>query len=191
MSDVLKHFGVKGMKWGVIKKSGSSSGSKSKGQNESKLKTRVKEEIGSIKRERSWKKVAGDINKLTTKDINKISNRIQMENDLKRLASNKSISSPKDKQDYRLRGKMSDHELGRKVTRLRAKESLQRNISQATRSQRDLGEKIVKTAAPLVVKKALGMKITPEDVGKAWSSKSSMKDELSKAANDLSKRNKN
>ena len=188
MSDVLKHFGVKGMKWGVIRNRKVSSSSKSKGQNGNKVIKRVKEEVGSLKRERSWKKVAGDINKLTTKDINKLSNRIQLENDLKRLSSNKSISSPKDKQDYRLRGKMSDQELGRKVVRLRAKENLQRNIDQASKSQRDLGEKIVKTAAPLVVKKALGMKISPDDVSSAWKNNSSMNDTLGKAAQDLMNR---
>lgn len=190
MDDVLKHFGTKGMKWGVRKKSDSSAGSKSKGQNESKLKKRVKEEIGSMKRERSWKKAIGDINKLTTKDINKMSNRIQMENDLKRLASNKSISSSKDKQDYRLRGKMSDHELSRKVVRLRAKETLQRNISQASSSQRETGKTIVRAAAPIVVSKVLGIKITPKDIDGLFVKKN-LNEEIRKTTDDYYNRKKN
>lgn len=164
MSDVLKHFGVKGMKWGVIRERKVSSSKDSKSQNENKVVKRVKEEVESLKRERSWKTAVEDINKMSTKDIGKMSTRIQLENDLKRLSSNKSISSPKDRQDYRLRGKMSDHEINRKVVRLRAKETLQRNISQASSSQRETGKTIIRAAAPIVLNKVLGLKISPKDI---------------------------
>lgn len=185
MSDVLEHAGVKGMKWGVRKKvdgGGQNDGVLKKKVGDLKLK--VKAHVGSIKREHNWKKVAGDISKLSTKDINKLSNRIGMENELKRLSKDSAVGSKKVKQDYLNRGKMKDQELARKVTRLRAQVNLHKQINQASKAQRDMGKKIVNTAGPLVVKSALGMKISVGDINKAMSGKGNLKEDLSKLAGD-------
>lgn len=161
MSDELKHFGVKGMKWGRRK-------DKSGPGKVKQLKTRVKQEVDSLKRERQWKELSKKVHKMSTKDINKAAQRIQMENDLKRMSRNKDIASKKDKQDYLNRAKMSDKELARKVVRLRAKENLNRTIKDASKEQVELGKKIADTASSLVVKKLSGKSITPDDIVKAY-----------------------
>lgn len=143
LDSVLLHYGVKGMKWGVIKKGLSS-------------------RVGSIKREHQWRKVKKQVKTMSTKDINKVALRIQQENDLRRLSKTK-----EQKAEYRRRGEMSDVELNRKVTRLRAVDSLDRQIKEATRPQRELGEKIIGVSATLGVKAALNGSVTAMDISSA------------------------
>lgn len=159
MSDELKHYGVLGMKWGR-RKSSSSSGTKKKEPSKlrTKVENKVKAEVGSLKREMAWRNTTRKIGNMSTKDINKLAQRIQMENEMKRLTKvrndpkslvkrmvgDKTISTEKDRQDYLKRGKMSDEELARKVNRLRAKDNLRRAVSQASKEQIDLGKTIVK-----------------------------------------------
>lgn len=168
LDELLQHHGVKGQKWGVIRK----------GQNGIKSATkRVKEEVGSLKRERSWGKNLANADKMSTKQINKVAQRIQMENDLKRLSKDKYVGSKKDKANYRNRGKMSDEELGRKVGRLRAKANLNRTIQEATKSQSDFGKRVVGSAGPLAVKYVLGQKIGPKDLFEAAHNSKSARNE--------------
>src|SRR5699024_10405271 len=72
MNDVeefyLQHYGVKGMKWGVRKST-------------SRVKNRVKREVGSFKRERSQLKV--DPSKMTDSELKKTLNRNRLENQFK------------------------------------------------------------------------------------------------------------
>lgn len=124
----------------------------------------IKQHINSIKREQHWHKVLKDVNSMTTKEIYATSNRIQLENELKRLSKSKIIGSAKDKNDYLLRANMSDEELKRKVTRLRAKESLVRNVSDVTKKQRQFGERVTKTARSLAINSAVKGKLNANDV---------------------------
>lgn len=179
LNEILKHSGIKGMKWGVRRSNG-------KGQNDSKKVKkpgRIREELNSLSRERQWKKVLADVDKLSTKDINTTARRIQMENDLKRLASSK-----KEKQDYRRRANMSDEEMARKVVRLRAKDSLTRAVNDASKAQVELGKKISDIAQPLIVKQALGKKVDANDIFEAVknpsNAKGKMRDDLMKVASE-------
>jgi len=141
VEEILQHYGVKGMKWGVSKarKAGSA------------VKTRVKEELTSRKRERGWAKTISKMDSMDTKEINRTFQRILMENDMKRIS--KKMNS-QDRKDYRNRGKLSDNELQEKVNRLRAKDNLRRQISEATSSHRSVGKKLVSTVAGLSSKTA-------------------------------------
>ena len=99
--DVLNHAGIKGMRWGV-RRNRNRPGVADGAEESTKIKdTRGKLEvkISSMKRERQWKKVLDDMDKLDTKDITKVSKRITMENDLKRL-SKSTVGKTKDKDDY-------------------------------------------------------------------------------------------
>lgn len=59
---------------------------------------------------------------------------------------------------------MDNEELSRKVTRLRAKEALANAVSNASKEQREFGQKLVQIGGSLGVKYALTKTITPKDV---------------------------
>lgn len=149
LDEALLHFGIKGMKWGVRRTE--SQLSKSKGQNSNKESSKFKETWDSMSRERHWKNVLKNVDKMSTKDMYKIATRIQLENDLKRLSGTKGVGTQKDKYDYRLRERMSDEVLSRKVGRLRAKNNLHRAISEASKGQREFGKKTVSLVGPFAV----------------------------------------
>jgi hypothetical protein len=146
LDEVLEHAGVKGMHWGKRKAEA------------------VKSRVDSIKREHSWNKTLKNANNMTTKELQKHASRAQLENDMKRLSKKAGVGSAKDKKDYLNRGKMADQELHRKVQRLRAKENLNRNANDATKSQKEFAKKVVQIAAPLAVSYALTGKVSKKDI---------------------------
>lgn len=135
VEQALQHHGVKGMKWGVrraAKKAGTV------------IKTRIKEDINSSKRERSWVKDLKSINNMSTGELKSKTNRLRMENDLKYLTKSQKVRSfsdakqkSRDKKAYRNRDKMTDKQLKDKVEKLGLKLSLRREISRSTKDQRD------------------------------------------------------
>lgn len=143
--DILQHAGVKGMRWGV-RKTGK------------QVAERVKSEVKSRKRELQWVNTARKADKMSTKDLMKVANRIQTENEFKRLTKtkfskeimtrkllgDKTLANKTDKQNYRNRGDFSDAELKRKVNRLRAKDQFGKAMMSASKEQVDLGKSIVK-----------------------------------------------
>lgn len=154
--EVLKHAGIKGMRWGVRRDRNRVGGADGKEES-----TKVKDKRGkltrnldSMKRERQWKSVLKDVDKLNTNEIKAVTKRVNLENDLKKL-SKSSIAKPKDKDDYLRRANMADAELSRKVVRLRAKDGLHKSVNEASREQREFGQKVVQIASSVGVKYAL------------------------------------
>lgn len=160
LEEYLQHHGVKGMKWGV---------------------RRVRDKLGSLRRERQWKKVIGELDNLSTDQINVLAKRVGLENDLKRLTKNKAVSKPADREDYIKRASLSDADLAMKVVRLRAKENLTKKISDASKEQRELGEKIVNIGGTVAVKYATTKSLTPKDVFDAVAKPINIKDKGVKA----------
>lgn len=169
LDEILKHVGVKGMKWGVRRNRNRPGGAD--GIEESKKVTdtrgKVRKTLDSMKRERQWNKVLQEMDKLSTKDINAVSKRIKLENELKMYSKTKGVGNKKDKEDYLRREKMSDAELNRKVVRLRAKNGLYTNVTAASKEQREFGEKVVNIAKgvsmKLAVKKVTGKPLEIKD----------------------------
>lgn len=164
--EVLKHAGIRGMKWGVRRDRNKPGGADGKEESVKVKDNRGKlsKTLDSMKRERQWKSVLKDIDKLSTKDITSVDKRVKLENSLKSLSKSK-IAKGKDKEDYLRREHMSDAELSRKVTRLRAKDGLHKSISEASREQREFGQKVVQVASSLGIKYAITRtRITPKDI---------------------------
>lgn len=156
--DLLQHDGVKGMKWGVVRwrKPGGKSG-------KPRAPGRMKQEWDSAKRERHWQRTLNSIDNLSTKQISSVSKRLSAENEFKKL-SKSATANAKDKKDYRLREKMSDQELNRKVTRLRVKSGLQKQVSTATEQQRAIGKRIVSTGGSIFLNYAMNKNVSAGDI---------------------------
>lgn len=143
MDDILIHYGVKGMRWGVHKSD----------------KVSIRERAGSLKRERQWKKVLGEVDNMTNDQISMVSRRVKSENEFKRLVRESKMSTAQDKKDYIRRADMDDVELNNKVTRLRIKDSLSKSVSDASKEQREFGEKVVNVGSALTLKAVTNQKL--------------------------------
>jgi hypothetical protein len=161
LQEILEHSGVKGMHWGkhAAGKVGNAVQTKA-----SKVTSNIKTHVDSITRENSWKKQLKNANDMSTNDLKKVASRAQIENDLKRLSKKPDIGSAKDKKDYLKRAGMTDQEIARKVQRLRAKDSLNRNANEATKKQKEFAKKVMQIAAPLVISYALSGKLSKGDI---------------------------
>lgn len=153
LDDILQHYGVKGMKWGVIRSKASSVGKSVKSATKSTakaVKTRMEEEAKSSKRETSWKKKLSTIHDMDNKELQSTLNRVRLENDFKRLAKDQKTRNSADRKNrrddlktYRNREKLSDSQLASTVEKLRLKDGLRRQISNATKEHRESGKKLV------------------------------------------------
>lgn len=165
LDELLKHSGVKGMKWGVRRDSNRPGGADGKEESEKFVdkRSKLRKNLDSLKRERQWGKVLKEMDKLNTKDINAVTRRLKLENSLKSLSKSK-VGKAKDREDYLRRANMSEAELSRKVTRLQAKENLHKQVKSASKEQREFGMKVVQIGGSLGVKYVLNRgKLTPKD----------------------------
>jgi len=134
-------------------------------QNKDKGSSKTKQTLDSIKREREWNKKLSDVKNMTTKDINKVAKRAGLENDLKKLSKSK-FATDKDKKDYLNRSKMSDQELNRKVTRLRAIDGLNSQANRANAKQIEVGKKVASIAGSVALAYATGNVMNPSTINK-------------------------
>lgn len=164
LNDVIQQSGVMGMKWGVRRNNTGRGGADGKLDAKDKpIRTFIGRKLNSLKRERQWKSVLKEMDMLSTQDITDVARRVTLENGLKTLSRSK-IGTKKDKEDYLRREHMDNEELARKVTRLRAKENLHSAVRNASKEQREFGQKVMQIGGSLGVKYALTKSITPRDV---------------------------
>ena len=145
----LQHYGVKGMKWGVRKSA-------------SRVKNRVKREVGSFKRERSQLKIK-DPSKMTDSELKKTLNRNRLENQL-REESRKSPGIGKNRREehaarrkanrdtYLDRGQLSDKDLQAKVNRIRSENQVVQEANKVNRKILETGSSFMAGASSSLVK---------------------------------------
>lgn len=160
----IQHSGVKGMRWGIRRDYDGSGGADGKPDAKDKpIRTSLGRKLNSLKRERQWKTVLSEMDKLTTKDITTVTKRVALENGLKTLSRSK-VGTKKDKEDYLRREHMSNEELARKVLRLRAKESLHNAVLSASKEQREFGQKLVQIGGSIGVKYVINKTVSGNDL---------------------------
>lgn len=190
MDDMVLHDGVKGMKWGVVKwrKPSGASGkkdSKDPVAKKSKESSGIKQHWDSKKREREWSKILKDVGTMNTKDIATTTRRLSLENEFKKLSKSK-VATAKDKKGYLNREKMGDQELTRKVTRLRAINALNSQVTLASKEQREFGKRVVMTGGAIGLKYALNKKVSVGDVYESVVNPKAAKDQAVKSLLDFS-----
>lgn len=154
LDEMIQHFGVKGMKWGVRK-------DRNQGGNS---KVSLAERAGSLKRERQWTKVLREADNMTNEQLNAVSRRVGLENDLKRLTKESKMATKQDKADYVRRKDLDDNQLKEKVDRLRVKDQLSKKVRDASKEQREFGEKVVSVGSTLALKYAANKPVDAKDI---------------------------
>ena len=151
LDDIIEHYGVKGMKWGV---------------------RRTKEQLQSAKRERSWG--YKDQSKLSDKELKTTVDRLQNEAHMQRLTKQLSSSYSKKavqrglklkvkeakalrkqskelNREYQLRNTLSDAELRTRVQRLQLEGRFDQLSTQVAKGQKKQIDDLLKTAGELPV----------------------------------------
>ena len=134
--ELLLHYGVKGMKWGVRKP----------------RRTIAKEyryQKNSLKRQGRLAKSAVSITKLSNKQLDRKLKRIQTENSIQQIAKNRKTSIPirlKARELYRNKENMKGEDLQKRLSRLKKEQALYSEIMKSTKTSRKVIETILGAA---------------------------------------------
>jgi hypothetical protein len=141
LEEILQHHGIKGMRWGIRKKTDSSSR-----VNKEKKVGRIKQELNSLKRERSWEKGMKP-SKMTDSQLQSVNKRLMMENRLKKL----------NRKEYLTREKLSNVEIEKRVNRLQLEKNLKQQYGLATKEQKAIGKQIASFASTVTIASITGV----------------------------------
>lgn len=101
---------------------------------------------------------------MDTEEIKMVTKRVQNENQLKTLVKTSKAARDDDRKDYIRRGDLTDDELADKVNRLRAKDSLSKSVYDASKEQREFGERIVNSGSSIALSYATNQRLTGKDI---------------------------
>lgn len=163
--EIIQHYGVKGMKWGVRRYQPYPKGSRNAGKfvdvqkskggpqitKDSGVVERTKAKIRSTGREMSMARASREIKNLKPESAKKAVSRAQLETRMKKLSSTKNVGDDQSKRDYLNRGSMDDDTLKTKVDTLQLAENMRQSARGSNRDAIDLGKKVATIAAPIAV----------------------------------------
>lgn len=144
--ELLEHYGVKGMRWGVRK---------------NPAKSPIKERVSSKYQELSNLKKAhdGTVQNMSKKQLQDTVKRMRQETEFKRLSNSKNISRQARKvykAQYRRRSRMDEATLKKKLERLRLEDEFGRLASQTSQSDIKKAKSFIKDSAELALNYSTG-----------------------------------
>ena len=131
IDDTLKHYGVKGMMWGVRRQKGPSGRVVKKPNALKRAGERVKDEYKSMQREAKWAKEP-----VTTYDETVLKSKLE------RISAENKLKSYGTRKEYIKRANVSDEDLKKRVSRLELENKFKTEINKATKGQRELGKAV-------------------------------------------------
>jgi uncharacterized membrane protein YgaE (UPF0421/DUF939 family) len=141
--ELLLHYGVKGMKWGVRKP----------------RRTVAKEyryQKSSLKRQARLAKSTASITKLSNKQLDRKLKRIRTENSIQQIAKDRKTSIPirlKARELYRNKENMKVEDLQKRLARIKKEQALYSEIVKSTKTSRKVIESILAMAIKPTLKK--------------------------------------
>lgn len=142
----LKHYGIKGMRWGVRRPVGSNGLIKRAVKQAKKIDTPRSEDSKAVAGLRKKAKKTKNIKNMTDEDIRLVTDRVNLENNMKRLAS-----KTDNKKIYKLKDRLSNDEIRALNQRMQMEANLKESINNANASTIKLGNSLATIAANTTV----------------------------------------
>ena len=155
IDEELQHYGIKGMKWGVRRPVGSDGLIKTTSY---KVRAKVKEANNTPSRVAVRK--SKNAKSMSDSDIRAQTERLRLENNLKRLAKetgSRSVAKGK--------SKMSNSEINKLNSRLQLEANYKREVKKATETQRKIGAQVATTMGQVALSAATGNSISLVSIG--------------------------
>lgn len=127
----LKHYGIKGMKWGVRRPKGTNGRVVKKPNALKRAGERVKDEYKSMQREAKWSKEP-----VTTYDETVLKSKLE------RISAENKLKSYGTRKEYIRRANVSDEDLKKRVSRLELEHRFKTEVNKATKGQLELGKAV-------------------------------------------------
>lgn|SRR5699024_6339465 len=142
----LLHYGIKGMKWGVRRPVGSNGLIRKTAKNAKRIDATKSEDSKAVAGLRKKAKKTKNIKNMTDEEIQLTTNRVNLENNMKRLAK-----KTDNKQIYKLKDRLSNEEIQAVNKRMQLEANLKDTINNANADTIKLGNSLAKIAANTTV----------------------------------------
>ena len=142
----LLHYGIKGMRWGIRRPVGSNGLIRKTAKDAKRIDATKSEDSKAVAGLRKKAKKTSGIKNMTDEDILLTTNRVNLENNMKRLAK-----KTDNKQIYKLKDRLSNEQIQAVNNRMQLEASLKDSINNANADTLRLGNSLAKIAANTTV----------------------------------------